>query len=163
MNRISCLAAAGAVALSVGFAPRSLAQVVVFDPNNYAQNVLTAARALQQINNQITSLQNQAQMLINQARNLASLPVSSLQQLQSSIQRTQQLLTQAQRIAYDIQQIDRAFSTTYAPASAGTTSQMLISTAQAVGHNTVAGVHGWVRGQTRVGAHLHDHRTPMSR
>ena len=55
---------------SFGAAPLS-AQVVVFDPNNYAQNVLTAARELQQINNQITSLQNQAQMLINQARNLA--------------------------------------------------------------------------------------------
>ena len=53
----------------------------MFDPNNYAQNVLTAARALQQINNQITSLQNQAQMLINQAKNLANLPFSSLQQL----------------------------------------------------------------------------------
>ena len=56
-------------------------------------------------------------MLINQARNLASLPYSSLQQLEQSIQRTQQLLAQAQRIAYDVQQIDRAFSTTYAPAS----------------------------------------------
>src|SRR5258708_11146974 len=32
-----------------------------------------AARALQQINNQITSLQNQTQMLLNQARNLTSL------------------------------------------------------------------------------------------
>src|SRR6266487_5829927 len=118
MNRISSLAAIGAVALTVGFmVPPSLAQVVVFDPNNYAQNVLTAARALQQINNQITSLQNQAQMLINQAKNLASLPYSSLQQLEQSIQRTQQLLAQARRIAYDIKQIDRAFSTTYAPAS----------------------------------------------
>src|SRR5882724_4769472 len=124
MNRISCLAAIGAVALTVSLAmPPSLAQVVVFDPNNYAQNVLTAARALQQINNQITSLQNQTQMLINQAKNLASLPFSSLQQLQSSIQRTQQLLTQAQRIAYDMQQIDHAFSTTYAPVSSGTSSQ----------------------------------------
>ena len=53
--------------------------LIVFDPANYAQNVLTAARALEQINNQITSLQNEAQMLINQARNLASLPFSSLQ------------------------------------------------------------------------------------
>src|SRR5882757_9133129 len=111
MNRISRLVAVSAVALIIGFTPPSLAQVVVFDPNNYAQNVLTAARALQQINNQITSLQNQTQMLINQAKNLVNLPFSSLQQLQQSIQRTQQLLNQAQRIAYDVQQIDHAFST----------------------------------------------------
>ena len=91
--------------------------IIVYDPTNYAQNVLQAARALQQITNQITSLQNEAQMLINQARNLASLPYSSLQQIQQSIQKTQQLLSQAQRIAYDVQQIDRAFSTTYAPAT----------------------------------------------
>src|ERR1700680_3851641 len=131
MNRISCLAAIGAVALAVSFTVLpSLAQVVVFDPNNYAQNVLTAARALQQINNQITSLQNQAQMLINQARNLANLPYSSLQELESSIQRTQQLLNQAQRISYDVQRIDHAFSTTYAPASAGVTNQALVSNAQ---------------------------------
>src|SRR5713101_8027454 len=118
MNRIRYLAAVGAVALAVSLAtPPSLAQTIVFDPNNYAQNVLTAARALQQINNQITSLQNQAQMLINQAKNLATLPFSSLLKLEQSIQRTQQLLAQAQRIAYDIQQIDRAFSTTYASAS----------------------------------------------
>ena len=59
---------------------------IVYDPSNYAQNVLTAARTLEQINNQITSLQNEAQMLINQARNLASLPYSSLQQLQQNVQ-----------------------------------------------------------------------------
>jgi hypothetical protein len=67
-----------AVAIACSVSPTS-AQLIVFDPNNYAQNVLTAARELQQINNQITSLQNQAQMLINQAKNLASLPHSSLQ------------------------------------------------------------------------------------
>src|SRR3979409_149768 len=121
MTRIRYLAAVSIAVLTIASATvPTNAQVVVFDPNNYAQNVLTAARALQQINNQITSLQNQTQMLINQAKNLANLPFSSLQQLQSSIQRTQQLLTQAQRIAYDLRQIDRAFSTTYAPASSGT-------------------------------------------
>ena len=76
-----------------------------------------AARALQQINNRSPSLQNQTQMLLNQARNLASLPLSSLQQLQQSIQHTQQLLGQAQHIAYDVQQIDQAFSTTYGAGS----------------------------------------------
>ena len=131
MSRLRQLAAASLIAIAMVHAPRpAAAQWIVFDPNNYAQNVLTAARELQQINNQITSLQNQAQMLINQARNLANLPYSSLQQLEQSIQRTQQLLTQAQRIAYDVQQIDRAFSTTYAPASSSQSDQALIANAQ---------------------------------
>src|SRR2546421_5819263 len=118
MNRLHRLATAGVIAFAVFVGPEQASgQLIVFDPNNYAQNVLTAARALQQINNQITSLQNQAQMLVNQAKNLASLPYSSLQQLEQSIQRTQRLLSQAQRISFDVQQIDRAFSTTYAPAS----------------------------------------------
>jgi P-type conjugative transfer protein TrbJ len=50
---------------------------IVFDPSNYAQNVLTAARTLQQINNQIQSLQNEAQMLTNMARQLQRLDFSS--------------------------------------------------------------------------------------
>ena len=37
-------------------APPASAQWIVFDPNNFSQNVLTAARELQQITNQITSL-----------------------------------------------------------------------------------------------------------
>ena len=65
-------------------------------------------------------------MLINQARNLASLPYSSLQQLQQSVQRTQQLLGQAQRIAYDVQQIDQAFTTTYGNASMSASDQQLV-------------------------------------
>src|SRR3546814_14814923 len=44
--------------------------LTVFDPSNYSQNVLQAARALQQINNQIQSLQNQVLMLQNMAQNL---------------------------------------------------------------------------------------------
>src|SRR3546814_11493940 len=44
------------------------AQITVFDPGNYSQNLLTAARTLQQINNQIQSLQNEANMLVNQAK-----------------------------------------------------------------------------------------------
>jgi P-type conjugative transfer protein TrbJ len=163
MNRIRSLMAAGAVVLTLSFvAFPSLAQVVVFDPNNYAQNVLTAARALQQINNQITSLQNQAQMLINQARNLATLPYSSLQQLQQSIQRTQQLLNQAQRIAYDIQQIDHAFSTTYAPASVGVTDQALASNAQARWQTSVAALQDALRVQAGVVGNLDTNRVQMS-
>jgi type IV secretion system protein TrbJ len=163
MTAIRRLATASLVVLAVSFMPPpSSAQVVVFDPNNYAQNVLTAARALQQINNEITSLQNQAQMLINQARNLATLPYSSLRQLQASIQRTQQLLNQAQRIAYDVQQIDHAFSTTYAPASSGASSQALMSSAQSRWQTSVAALQDALRVQAGVVGNLDTHRIQTS-
>ena len=135
MNRLRLIAAVSAMTLALFAGPKpSAAQLIVFDPNNYAQNVLTAARALQQINNQIVSLQNQAQMPINQAKNLASLPYSSLAQLEASIQRTQQLLTQAQRIAYSVTTIDQAFTQTYPQAySSSTSSRQLVADAQKYG------------------------------
>src|SRR3546814_2569327 len=56
------------------------AQVAVFDPANFQQNLLTAARTLEQINNQVRSLQNETQMLVNQGRNLTELDFSALQE-----------------------------------------------------------------------------------
>lgn len=163
MNRIRRLAAASALALCIACAARpAAAQFFVFDPSNYAQNVLTAANTLKQIANQITSLQNEAQMLINQARNLANLPFSSLQQIQQSIQKTQQLLAQAQRIAYDVQQIDRAFSTTYAPSSASQSDQALVANAQARWQNSIAGLQDALRVQATVVGNLDTNRTQMS-
>lgn len=91
----------GVIALALVTATPAEAQFggIVYDPSNYAQNVLTAARSLQQINNQITQIQNQAQSLINQARNLASLPTNLLAPIQQDIDRTRQLIGQAQQIA----------------------------------------------------------------
>lgn len=136
--------------------------IIVFDPSNYAQNVLTAARALQQITNQITSLQNEAQGLINQARNLASLPYSSLQQLQQSVQRTQQLLAQAQNIAFDVQQIDRAFQSTYGKAPISASDQQLISDARTRWQNTVGGLQDAMRVQAGVVGNIDTNRAQMS-
>jgi P-type conjugative transfer protein TrbJ len=149
-------------ALSPVFVQPAAAQWVVYDPTNYVQNVLTAARSLQQINNQITALQNQAQGLINQARNLASLPFSSLQQLQQSVQRTQQLLAQAQSIAFDVQQIDRAFQTTYGNASLSATDQQLVSQARERWQNTVGGLQDAMRVQAGVVGNIDTNRTQMS-
>jgi P-type conjugative transfer protein TrbJ len=138
------------------------AQMTVFDPSNYSQNVLTAVRALQQVTNQITSLQNEAQMLINQARNLASLPYSSLQQLQQSVGRTQQLLAQVQGIAFDVQQIDQAFSTTYAPVSTSQSDQSLIANARARWQYAVDGLQDALRVQATVVGNLDTNRSEMS-
>lgn len=135
---------------------------IVYDPTNYAQNVLTAARTLQQVNQQITQLQNEAQMLINQARNLASLPYSSIQQLQQSVQRTQQLLKQAQNIAFDIQKIDQAFQTQYGAASLSATDQQLVAGARERWQNTVGGLQDAMRVQAGVVGNIDGQRTEMS-
>jgi len=131
------------------------AQLTVFDPSNFSQNVLTAARPLQQVNNGIQSLQNEAMFLINQARNLASLPYSSLAQLQQSIGQTRQLLSQAQRIAYDVSAIDQAFSQSY-PQSYGSSSSspQLFVDAQTRWQNSLAGFQDAMRVQAGVVGNL---------
>jgi len=136
--------------------------IIVFDPSNYAQNVLTAARTLEQITHQITSLQNEAQMLINQARNLASLPYSALQQIQQSVQKTQQLLNQAQNIAFNVQQIDQAFQSQYGNVSMSASDQQLVADARTRWKNTVGGLQDAMRVQAGVVGNIDTNRTQMS-
>jgi P-type conjugative transfer protein TrbJ len=170
MTRYRSRTRAARLALSILAAPLALSPlltapahaIIVFDPTNYAQNVLQAARALEQINNQITSLQNQATMLINQARNLASLPFTSLQQLQQSVQRTQQLLSQAQNIAYSVQDIDKAFQTKYGNISLSASDQQLVSDARSRWQNTVGGLQDSMRVQAGVVGNIDTNRTQMS-
>lgn len=155
----SALAAAAAFALVTAAVPARA--IPVFDASNYAQNVLQAARSLQQVTNQIASLQNETQMLINQARNLASLPSSSLLPLQQSLARTQQLLSQAQRIAYDVQQIDRAFQTTYGPVLGSQSDQTLFRAAHERWRNSVAALQDAMRVQATVVGNIETNRAEM--
>ncbi|GEC15810.1 P-type conjugative transfer protein TrbJ [Nitrobacter winogradskyi] len=136
--------------------------LVVFDPSNYAQNMLTAARSLEQITHQIASLQNEAQMLVNQARNLASLPYSALQQIQQNVQRTQQLLGQAQNIAFNVQQIDQAFQQQYGNVSLSASDQQLVADARLRWQNTVGGLQDAMRVQAGVVGNIDSNRTQMS-
>ena len=160
------LALAVPVALSPMLASPAHAQFgfgrIVYDPSNYAQNVLTAARTLEQINNQIQSLQNEAQMLINQARNLASLPHSSLQQLQQNVQRTQQLLGQAQNLAFEVGQIDQAFQSQYGNVSLSATDAQLVADARGRWENTVGGLQDAMRVQAGVVGNIDSNRAEMA-
>ena len=85
------------------------AQWTVFDPSNYSQNILTAARSLQQINNQVRQLQNQAQSLSNQAKNLTTISFPELQALQQTIQQIDQLMGQARGIQFRVANLDQQF------------------------------------------------------
>lgn len=111
---------------------------IVHDPRNYTQNILTAARTLEQINNQIRMLQNQATSLINEARNLQSLPMTMLEPLQQQMRQTQQLLARAQGIAYDVQQIERDFARLYKDVDLTGSQRAMVQGAEERWKNSVA-------------------------
>jgi P-type conjugative transfer protein TrbJ len=105
-----CLAAGLAVVVT---APHRASGLIVFDPSNYSQNLLTAARSLQAIENQIKSLENEAQMLVNQARNLQALPDSLSRPLVADLAAIRGLLHQAEGISFEVARTRREFSDLY--------------------------------------------------
>lgn len=135
---------------------------IVFDPRNFAQNVLTAARELQQINNQIQMIQNQATSLINQGRNLASLPFSTVATIQGQIQRTQQLLNQATNIAYQVESIQTAFTSKYGSGALSGSDQALLDGAQSRWEASVSGFEDAMKTQATVVGNIDTSRTNMS-
>jgi P-type conjugative transfer protein TrbJ len=162
--RLRAALAAGVAAITMVTAGiPAHAQWIVFDPTNFSQNVLTAARTLQEVNQNIQSLENQATMLINQARNLASQPYSALAQLAQSITQTQQLLLQAQRIAYSVASIDQAFTQVYPLAySRSTPSPQLFADAQTRWQNALTGFQDAMRVQAGVVQNLDSTRTQIT-
>jgi len=144
--------------LAAGVAAPASAQWVVYDPSNFSQNVLTAARTLQQINNQIQSLQNEATMilnqgqsLINQGKNLASLATSPLATLQADIQRTQQLIAQAQGLTTQMTQLDQQFRQQYPNGyGAGTTADQTLADARTQWSNSRAALQTTLTMQAQI-------------
>jgi P-type conjugative transfer protein TrbJ len=163
-HRFRAALAAGVAMLTLATANvPARAQWIVYDPTNFSQNVLTAARELQQVNQNIQSLENQATMLINQAKNLANLPYSSLAQLEASIQRTEQLLMQAQNIAYSVTTIDQAFTQVYPQSYSGSTSNtQLLTDAQTRWQNARAGYQDSMNVQAGVVQNLQNAQTQIS-
>lgn len=116
-----------ALAVVFGVSPVPAHALTVFDPANYVQNTLSAVRALQQINNQIQSLQNEATMLINDAKNLARLPSSVLSQLRTTLATTDQLLQQARGITLDVARTRDEFNRLFPEAyDAGTSNSAML-------------------------------------
>lgn len=97
----------GCAAASVPVAP--VRAIPVFDSANYSQNLLTAARTLQQINQQIQSLQNEAQMLVNQQKNLATIDFPQMTALQQRLAQIDRLMGQAHGIDFRIDNLDEQF------------------------------------------------------
>ncbi|MER9554318.1 P-type conjugative transfer protein TrbJ [Mesorhizobium sp. M0323] len=124
------MAAAGAIVVATALSSAPASALIVFDPKNYAENLLSASRALEQINNQISSLQNEAQMLINQAKNLTSLPTSLLGQIEANFSEMKSLLGEADKLAYSVQEIESQFTSAYENFGSDLSSQQLVDGAR---------------------------------
>jgi P-type conjugative transfer protein TrbJ len=151
MKRIHALMLTGLLTTSV-LVPAARAQWTVFDPQNYAQNLLEASRALQQINNQIQALQNQALMLQNMATNLNPLKdVSQLNGMVTSLTQITSLMNQAQGISYNVNATMAAWSRAY-PNSypAGTGSTTLAGDAQQRWQNSMSAFQDTLKVQSQV-------------
>lgn len=114
-QKMVCLIAAGTLAVGVVSPAYALFGVgdIVIDPSNLVQNIMTAARALEQINNQIKQLQNEAQSLRNEASNLTGLDFSALAELRAALSATNQLIQQAQGLAFNVSQMETEFTRLY--------------------------------------------------
>jgi len=99
--------------LAASLVPTSVAMpayaIPVFDSANYSQNLLTAARTLQQINQQIQSLQNEAQVLANQQKHLSKIDFPQMSALQQRLQQIDRLMGQAQGIDFRVDRLDEQF------------------------------------------------------
>jgi P-type conjugative transfer protein TrbJ len=97
-----------ATALFTSWAPKASA-LTVFDPSNYQQNLLAATRALEQINNQIRTLQTQAQMILRMDQNLVRLGGSLSPDLQRTLTDIQSQLRAGEGIALHLQQTQNIY------------------------------------------------------
>ena len=88
---------------------KSDAQLTVFDPSNYQQNLLSAARALEQINNQVRQLQNQAQVLLRMDQNLLRLGSTISPDLQRTLTDLQTQLRAGEGIALQLRATEAAY------------------------------------------------------
>lgn len=130
-HRIVALGACAAlIATSFGSAPAA-AQFTVFDPSNYSQNLLTAARTLQQVNNQITALQNQARMLQNQALHLKSLDYSALAPMREALAKIDRAIADAEGVAMDVRSTQAAPDQLFGSLDGASSTAQMIARARA--------------------------------
>lgn len=99
--------------LAIPVALPAQAQLAVIDPSNLIQNALNAARALQQINNQVTQITNQIRQLENDARNLTALGERFAPELTAQLREMDALIDEARGVALRVSETRDALDTLF--------------------------------------------------
>lgn len=87
--------------------------LTVFDPINYEQNLLTAVRTLESIQNQVRQLQNQAQQLLRMDLHLQPLNGGIGTDLQTTLSQLRARIGEGDALALKVRETDAAFERMY--------------------------------------------------
>jgi P-type conjugative transfer protein TrbJ len=116
MKRLLISSALGLIALSGAGVPAASAQFgsgIVYDPANHAENIITAAQSVEQIENQIRQLAHEITMLENMARDLENLPDSIARRILDRLARIDELMRRAEGIGYGVEEVEREYEEIY--------------------------------------------------
>lgn len=86
---------------------------IVYDPSNHAQNLLTAARTLTMLNQQLQQLQNEARMILQLEQHLKRLGLTRAPELRMALSQINLLVRQAESIAYTVTATETAWRRLY--------------------------------------------------
>lgn len=105
--------------------------LTVFDPLNYQQNLLSAVRALESIQNQVRQLQNEADQIVRMDRNLQSLSGTVAPDLQRTLSQLRARIAEGDALALKVRETEAAYDRLYPKAfSDALTSDDLVRSAK---------------------------------
>lgn len=107
------LAFAGSIAIAACIAAGDARGLTVFDPINYEQNLLTAVRSLESLQNQVRQLQGQAQQLLRMDLNLQPLGGGIGGDLQNTLGQLRARIGEGDALALKVRDTDAAFERLY--------------------------------------------------
>ena len=101
------------IAVAASIAATDARGLTVFDPINYEQNLLTAVRTLESIQNQVRQLQNQAEQLLRMNINLQPLTGGIGVDLQATLTQLRARISEGDALALKVRETDAAFERLY--------------------------------------------------
>lgn len=132
LSRKDLIAPALAASLAVTSPAHALFGIgdIVYDPSNHAENLLTAARTLTMLNQQLQQLQNEARMILNMEQHLRRLDITRAGELRLALNQINLILRQAESIAYTVTATDLAWRRLYPERYDDISGEGLVSDAQ---------------------------------
>lgn len=101
------------IAVAACIAATDARGLTVFDPLNYEQNLLTAVRILESIQNQVRQLQTQADQLLRMNINLQPLSGGIGADLQTTLAQLRARISEGDALALKVRETDAAFERLY--------------------------------------------------